>query len=85
MFSLPLSLDKELVQIKNHFNFFEMPPAVIIEGLTEPAVMPDWRPKVAVLVQNCGIVIFVSGFCFHLLGKEKQIWQKKVRVETLEV
>ena len=78
MFSLPLSLDKELVQIKNHFNFFEMPPAVIIEGLTKPAVMPNWRTKVAVLVQHCGIGIFVSGFCFHLSGKEKQIWQKSV-------
>ena len=31
--------------------------AVEIEGLAESAVVPNWRTKVAVLIQHCGIAI----------------------------
>ena len=44
-----------IFRMRNHFLLFETAPAVIIERLTEPAVMADWRAKVTVLVQHCSI------------------------------
>ena len=46
-----------IFQMRNHFLLFETAPAVIIERLTEPAVMADWRAKVTVLVQHCSIAL----------------------------
>ena len=54
-----------IFRMRNHFLLFETAPAVIIERLTEPAVMADWRTKVTVLVQHCSIAFI---FLFHLIA-----------------
>ena len=72
-----------IFQMRNHFIIFETAPAVIIERLTEPAVMADWRTKVTVLVQHCSIALI---FFLHLIASwtKKDKSGKNLRVYSLE-